>query len=70
MPKLQIDGTDVAEVDAELAEKLRQMVSLHGTGRSQKSATFQQSVSSGPSKPRPRATLFVINLEFEVKSPG
>jgi hypothetical protein len=47
MPKLQIDGTDVAEIDANLAENLRRMVSLHGVGRNR--------------SPRPFNSLFPLN---------
>jgi len=67
MPKMQIDGIDVAELDATLAEKLRRMVSLHGVGRNQKPATPQpqQSVSLRMGKP-PVGTFiyFPITLEF------
>jgi hypothetical protein len=68
MPKLQIDGADVAEIDANLAENLRRMVSLHGMGRNQKPATFQQSVSFQPDKPRPQVETVTINLEFQQAS--
>jgi hypothetical protein len=58
MPKLQIHGTDVAEVDDNLAEKLKGMVSLHGIGKNQKPATFQQQVYVQPGKPRPQMKTF------------
>jgi hypothetical protein len=68
MPKLQIDGIDVAEVDINLAENLRRMVSLHGMGRNRKPASFQQSVAIQPGKPRPQVETVTINLEFQQDS--
>jgi hypothetical protein len=64
MPMLKIDDTDVAQIDDNLAEKLRRMVSRHGIGISQKPAGFQTSVRRQLDKPRPPVETFVITLEF------
>ena len=64
MAKLQIDGTEIAEVDADLAAELIRMF-WDGLGRNQKPATFQRFVSDEPRKLSPPVETLAIVLEFQ-----
>jgi hypothetical protein len=65
MPRLQIDGVDIAELDFETAEELKKLAAVHGLGRRKKTAQFQTSVSIAMSRPRPEMVNERIDLEFE-----
>jgi hypothetical protein len=63
MPKLQIDGETIAEIDQPTADMLLRAAN-RGVGKVRALAGFQGKVISGMRKPDPPLVTHIINVDF------